>query len=333
MVKLRGMKNRKDIKMDIKDTTEKKEAKKPDLKSKSKLLIFILGIFIGLAVIVPGVSGSTIAIIFGLYTAMLYAFGNIFNDFKLCIVFLIPLGLGAAVGFGAGFIVIQKIFGKYLFAIVCLFVGLMIGALPAITQEIKGQKLSLARSALFPLGLIIPIAIGVLSIILTSGADASDTATFTSFPIWRYILYLPLGFIVSITQIVPGLSATAILMAFGQFGPILNSVSVSYILENPQVLGLYASLGFGFIAGIVLISRLFSAILAKHKVTAFFMITGMSVGSIISMFINPDVYEVYVAWANGSGNPVLSIVIGVILLAPGFTLSFLLTRYELKHNK
>lgn len=303
-----------------------------DLRSKSRILTFILGIFIGLAVIVPGVSGSTIAIIFGLYTAMLYAMGNIFNDFKRCVVFLIPLALGAVIGFLVGFIVIQKIFGKYLFQVVCLFVGLMIGALPAITREIKGQKLSAPRAVLFPLGLIIPIAIGILSIILTGNADASDTATFTSFPIWRYILYLPLGFIVSITQIVPGLSATAILMAFGQFGPILNSVSVSYILDNPQVLGLYAALGVGFIAGIVLISRLFSAILAKHKVTAFFMITGMSIGSIISMFINPDVYEVYTAWSTGNGNPILSIVIGVVLLAVGFALSFLLTRYELKHN-
>jgi putative membrane protein len=320
-------------KMNKKDNIGNEQAEAPDLKSKSRLLTFILGIFIGLAVIVPGVSGSTIAIIFGLYTAMLYAMGNIFNDFKRCVIFLIPLALGAVVGFAAGFIVIQKIFGKYLFSIVCLFVGLMVGALPAITQEIKGQKLSAVRSTLFPLGLIIPIAIGILSIILTGNADTSDTATFTSFPIWRYILYLPLGFIVSITQIVPGLSATAILMAFGQFGPILNSVSVSYILENPQVLGLYASLGIGFVAGIVLISRLFSAILAKHKVTAFFMITGMSIGSIISMFINPDVYEVYVGWANGNGNPVLSIIVGVVLLAIGFVLSFLLTRYELKHNK
>ena len=312
--------------------SEKNTVETVDLKSKSRLLTFILGIFIGLAVIVPGVSGSTIAIIFGLYTAMLYAMGNIFNDFKRCIVFLIPLALGAIIGFAVGFIVIQKVFGKYLFQIVCLFVGLMIGALPAIIREIKGEKTTPVRGILFPIGLIIPIAIGVLSIILTNGADASDASTFTSFPIWRYILYLPLGFVVSITQIVPGLSATAILMAFGQFSPILNSVSVSYILENPQVLGLYASLGIGFIAGIVLISRLFSAILAKHKVTAFFMITGMSIGSIISMFINPDVYDIYISWAKGSGNPVLSIVIGLVLRAVGSILSFILTRYELKHN-
>ncbi len=298
-----------------------------DLQSKSRLLAFVLGIFIGLAVIVPGVSGSTIAIIFGLYTALLYAIGNILNDFKRCVLFLIPLALGAAVGFLAGFIVIQKVFGKYLFVIVCLFVGLMAGALGAVTKEIKGQKITPVRGVLFPIGVLIPIAIGVISILLTRGGESAET--FVDFPWWRFVIYFPLGFAVSATQIIPGLSATAILMAVGQFGPILNSLHLDYILENPAVLGLYASIGCGFLVGLVVISRLFSAVLARHKVTAFFLVSGLSIGSIISMFINPDVAEVYAEWAAGGGIPVLSIVIGAVLLAVGFTLSFLLTRYEL----
>ena len=298
-----------------------------DLQSKSRLLAFVLGIFIGLAVIVPGVSGSTIAIIFGLYTALLYAIGNILNDFKRCVLFLLPLALGAAVGFLAGFLVIQRVFGKYLFIIVCLFVGLMAGALGAVTKEIKGQKITPARGILFPIGILIPIAIGVISILLTHGGESAET--FVDFPWWRFAIYFPLGFAVSATQIIPGLSATAILMAVGQFGPILNSLHLDYILENPAVLGLYASIGFGFLVGLVVISRLFSAILARHKVTAFFLVSGLSIGSIISMFINPDVSEVYAEWAAGGGNPALSITLGAILLAVGFTLSFLLTRYEL----
>ena len=302
-----------------------------DLQSKSKLLAFVLGVFIGLAVIVPGVSGSTIAIIFGLYTALLYAIGNIFNDFKRCVLFLIPLALGAAVGFLAGFIVIQKVFGKYLFQIVCLFVGLMAGALPAVTREIKGAKLTPARGVLLPIGILIPIAIGLLSILLTQGGESTET--FVDFPWWRFVIYFPLGFVVSATQIIPGLSATAILMAVGQFGPILNSLHLDYILENPAVLGLYASIGLGFLCGLVVISRIFSAVLAKHKTTAFFLVSGLSIGSIVSMFINPDVSEVYAVWANGNGNPIASVIVGAVLLAVGFTLSFLLTRYELRRGE
>ena len=204
--------------------------------------------------------------------------------------------------------------------------------IPAITQEIKGQKLSPTRSVLFPIGLIIPITIGVLSIILTNGAEASDTATFTSFPIWRYILYLPLGFIVSITQIVPGLSATAILMAFGQFKPILNSLHTDYIFENPQVILLYGALGVGFLVGIVCVSRVFSAILKKHKTTAFFAVIGLAFGSIASMFLNTDVYSLYTDWAQTSV-PLGVVGISVILLAVGFVGSFLLTKYELSGEK
>lgn len=302
-----------------------------DLQSKSRLLAFVLGIFIGLAVIVPGVSGSTIAIIFGLYTAMLYAIGNILNDFKRCVLFLLPLALGAVVGFGVGFIVIQKIFEPYLFQVVCLFVGLMAGALPAVTQELRGAKVTPLRGTLLPIGVLIPIGVGILSIFLTAGGESAET--FTDFPIWRYLVYLPLGFVVSATQIIPGLSATAILMAFGQFGPILNSLHLDYILENPQVLGLYAALGVGFLAGLVLISRFFSAVLAKHKQTAFFLVSGLSIGSIASMFINPDMAELYTAWGAGNGVPVLEIAVGAALLVVGFVLSFLLARYELKREK
>lgn len=296
--------------------------------SKSWLTAFLLGIFIGLAVIVPGVSGSTIAIIFGLYTALLYAIGNILNDFKRCVLFLIPIALGIVVGFLAGFIVIQKIFGKYMFQVVCLFVGLMAGAIPALTREIKGAPRTPTRSILLPVGILVPLAVGIVSIFLTG--DAESTETFTAFPIWRYLCYLPLGFVVAVTQIVPGLSATAVLMACGQFRPILNSLHLHYVLENPAVLGLYAALGIGFLAGLILVSRLFSKILEHFKVTAFFFITGLSLGSIVSMFINPDMVDVYRLWKNGEGNPVISVIVGILLLAAGFVLSALLTRYELK---
>lgn len=299
--------------------------------TKSWIAALILGVFIGLAVIVPGVSGSTIAIIFGLYTGMLYALGNILGDFKRCIKFLFPIGIGVVVGFVAGFLVIQKVFDLYMFQIICLFVGLMIGAVPALTREIKGAKITPLRGILFAVGVLIPLAIGAVSIALSSGTES--TATYTDFPIWRVIAYLPLGFVVSVTQIVPGLSATAILMAFGQFRPILNSLHREFIFENPQVLLLYAALGIGFVGGIVCVSRLFSAILAKHKITAFFMVIGLSFGSIASMFLNTDVYAVYTQWVADKAVPLPTVAVAAVLLIIGFVGSLALTKYELRHSK
>ena len=290
----------------------------------------ILGIFIGLAVIIPGVSGSTIAIIFGLYTGMLYALGNILNDFRRCFAFLLPIGIGVVLGFAGGFLIIQKFFEPYIFRIVCLFVGLMLGATPALTREIKGEKMNAKRITLFCIGLMIPIAISVVSIMLSAGTPDTG-APFSDIGAGKILSYFPLGFVLSATQIVPGLSATAILMATGQFSPILNSLHVEYILNNPVVIALFGALGVGFVAGLVCISRLFSKILEKHKVTAFFGVVGLSFGSIASMFLNTDLFAVYNEWAR-TGISLPAIIIGAALLGTGFVLSFALTKYELSQK-
>lgn len=299
---------------------------------KSWIKALILGFFIGIAIIIPGVSGSTVAIILGMYASLLYAIGNIFNDFKRCVAFLFPIGIGAAVGFLGGFFVIQKFFSDYVFEIVCLFVGLMIGAIPAIFREIKGEKLTATRGILFPVGILIPILVGIVSIALTIGGNIIQSESFSSLTPMLFVLYFPLGIAVSTTQIIPGLSATALLMACGQFKPILNSLHLDYILENPLIIGIYASIGIGFLLGLVLISRLFSELIKRKKATTFYLVTGLSTGSIISMFINPDMWSVYTLWGNNEGNMILSFTIGIVLFLIGLTSSFYLTKYELREN-
>ena len=220
-------------------------------------------------------------------------------------------------------------FEAFLFQLICLFAGLMIGAVPALTKEIKGEKLSAGRGALFSVGFLIPVAICVISIVLSSqGGSSAEVAEFS---VSKMLLYLPLGFIVSVTQIVPGLSATAILMAFGQFRPLINSLHREYLFENPSVILLFAALGVGFLVGLVTISKAFSAILAKHKATAFFMIIGLAFGSIASMFLNSDVYELYTVWAQ-NGVPAVDVAVGAVLLIVGFIGSYALTKYELRNE-
>lgn len=315
------------MKKEIKEIEGTYPLRKHDAKSFG--VAFVLGVIIGLAIIVPGVSGAAVAIMFGMYAALLYAIGNILNDFRRCLAWLIPIGLGAIVGFLGGFVVIQKLFGRFMFVIVCLFAGLMCGAVPAITGEIKGEKRTPWRILLLVLGALVPLAVGGVSILLSEGTVSVGSDTFTSFPIYSFLLYLPLGMIVATTQIVPGLSATAILMACGQFKPLLNSLHLDYILENPAVLGLYACIGTGFLGGMVLISRLFSKLIEKRRAPTFFFVVGLSLGSIASMFFNTDMWEIYTGWASDGLQP-LSIVIGAALLALGFVGSFTLTRYELK---
>ena len=302
--------------------------------AKSWIKAFVLGLFIGLAVIIPGVSGSTVAIMFGLYASLLYAIGNIFKDFKNCVKFLIPIGIGAVIGFAAGFLLVQLLLEKYIFVVICLFVGLMIGASPALLNEIKGESSSGVRILLMVIGVIIPLGIGALSVYLDPPAlieveGASEA--FTSFPWYLFLLYVPLGVLISATQLIPGLSATAIMMALGQFKPIMDSVHLDYILANPAFIALMLCLVGGFGIGLIIISKAFSKLLAWRRAATFYFVIGLSFGSIASMFLNPDIVQVYFNWGH-DGFSVIELIVGIILLGVGLTGSALLTRYGLIHE-
>lgn len=294
----------------------------------------VLGFFIGLAVIVPGISGSTVAIIFKLYDQFLYALGNLFKKFKECFTFLLPIGIGLIVGVVLGFLGVKSLLKILPFSIVCLFAGLMVGAFPAVNDEIKGAERNVKRTLLFILGLIIPVALGCLSALFTVGATTETTgatAIFDSVQWWQPLLAIVIGYVLGITQIVPGLSASAVLMALGWFSALMESVDFAYWISNPAIFLVYLGLGIGFLLGLFTFSKLLTAIFAKCRETAYFMIVGLSLGSILSMFCNGDIIEVYLSWAAGSVAPGalwLDIGLGIALFAVGIVGSYLLLKYQ-----
>lgn len=293
----------------------------------------LLGFFIGLAVIVPGISGSTVAIIFKLYDQFLYALGNLFKKFKQCFIFLLPIAIGIVVGVGLGFIAVKELLKILPFAIVCLFAGLMSGAFPAVTDEIKGVQKTGLRIALFIVGLLIPVALGATSALLSLQESSSATGLFDIVKWWHIVLGVAIGAVVGITQIVPGLSASAFLMAVGWFSAVVDSVSLTYWQENPAVLLVYGGLGVGFLMGLLGFSKLLTYIFGKARHTAYCMIVGLSLGSILSMFCNGDIVETYAGWAAGTGSdPLLNIVLGVVLFALGAFGAYMLVRYERKKS-
>ena len=297
----------------------------------------LLGFFIGLAVIVPGISGSTVAIIFKLYDQFLYALGNLFKKFKVCFLFLLPIGVGIVIGVLLGFIAVKELLNILPFAIVCLFAGLMTGAFPAVYEEVRGAEKTPLRIALFIIGLLIPVALGCASALLSNptaqALEEQAIDLFAKVQWWHVALGLLFGAVVGLTQIVPGLSASAFLMAVGWFGSLVESVSMTYWTNNPVIFLVYAGLGIGFIGGILGFSGLLTKLFHKARHTSYSMIVGLSLGSILSMFCNGDIVEVYYLWGAGMArNPVLDIVLGVFLFIAGLIGAYLLVRYQRKKD-
>ena len=310
---------------------EEKSALKSDvsLNYENKKQVFkggLLGVFIGLAIIVPGVSGAAIAIIFGLYEKLLYAIGNVLGKFKKCILFLLPIIIGGIAGVIGGFIGVQKLLNLFPFAVIASFAGLMLGSFPAITDQIEDKTRIPLRNVLFVVGLLIPITLSVLSVCLGSSEGSLE-----NLGVWHYVLFVVLGYVMAITQIVPGLSATVLLMMFGYFTPLMNAVGFS-LVHNIPVLLVFVCLLVGFIAGLLTFSKLLSGIIDKYKTNSFNFIAGLSLGAAVTMFFNPETYDIYIGWSN-AGIPIAEFVCGIILFACGIALSYTLVKYERKKSK
>lgn len=290
----------------------------------------LLGFFIGLAVIVPGISGSTVAIIFRLYDQFLYAVGNLFRQFKKCFFFLLPIGIGILLGLLLGFIAVEKLLAVLPFAVVGLFAGLMCGSFPAVKDELKGAPMTGKRIALLVIGALVPISIGVASVALNA-SSAGEGNVFSDVRVWQILLCIPVGYIVGVTQIVPGLSASALLLALGWFRSLVDSVSFTFWQAEPMILLVYAALAAGFLLGIFTFSRFLTWIFNKARQTAYSVIVGLSLGSVVAMFYNPDVFAVYVSWIR-DGVVAIDLILGILLFAAGVVGAYLLVRYQRKKD-
>lgn len=315
----------------VKTEQENREIELPKYDKKSWSRSAILGFLIGLAVIVPGISGSTVAIIFKLYDQFLYAVGNLFKKFKPCFFFLLPIGIGLVVGVLLGFISVKRLVELFPFAIVCLFAGLMCGAFPAVKDEIKNTEHTPLRMSFFGVGLFLPVAVGCLSAWLTAVGSGGGDA-FASVQWWQVLLGVVIGYAFGITQIVPGLSGSALLMAVGWFQSLMASISFTYWKSNPAVFLVYVGLGVGVLLGIFTFSKFLTFVFGKARQTAYHLIVGLSLGSILSMFCNGDMMETYLLWAQQGVSP-FDIVLGVCLFAVGVVVAYWLVRYQRKRDE
>lgn len=310
---------------------ETSEVKLEKYNLKSWLKSALTGFLVGLAVILPGISGATISILFKLYDKMLYAVSKIFKKFKSCALFLLPIVIGGLIGFLIGFFVIQSVIEDYTFIVVCIFGGLMLGATPEIYQEIKGEKITPIRISLILIGFAFPVA---LAAIFANVPELDLTSTFVAFPWWIHLVGFLVGALISLTQIIPGLSATVLLMSIGFFKPMMNAVHFDTLINEPQWILFFFLFVVGFIVGFFLLSKVMSFFFKKWHTNMYFLITGLTFGSVVSIFYNNDVANVYeTIWPNDSGKLALDLGVGIPLFIVCVALTYLLVLYMKKRKE
>ena len=233
------------------------------------LVLLCKGFIIGVAKIIPGVSGAIIAMSFGVYERLVSIMSKPtkirLNDIK----FLIFLGIGAALGIGLLSKGVKWCLTAAYFPTILLFTGLISGGLSDILHEVNKDKLGLTKVLIFAVCFSL-----VYYLINMNGMNIEMTAGG---------LFFLIGIIESLTTIIPGISGTAIFMALGWYENLLDIFEkMSYLKFDTSI---YFFL-FGFIVSTIMISKLITWLFSNYKSIAYTAVLAFMVSSLLIMIQN-----------------------------------------------
>ena len=268
---------------------------------KEKLILFIKGIVLGVAFVIPGVSGGTLAVLLGIYEELIEAASNFYKsiaDFKKYIMYLLPIGLGVVFSVAVFAKLIKFGLDKAPIITILIFLGMIIGGIPALVRNVKGTKINLKDMTLMLVGLIIVISMLIFH-------KSNSNVVLTNMSIGGYITLFLVGAIAAVTMVVPGISGSFTLMLIGYYEPILNLVNDITSFKNlgPNLILIFTFM-LGVFIGIIFISKIIEWCLKHYKRETYYAIIGFVLSSIISV-----IYEVSKFPFN-----LTHLIIGIVLL-------------------
>ena len=240
---------------------------------------------IGLANIIPGVSGGTMAVSMGIYDKMIHCVTHLFKEFKKSILFLLPIGIGAVIAVGGLTFVIPVMFEKFPLQTNLLFIGLIVGGLPAIWGKVKGNSLRIGHIIAFLLFFALVVGMGVLG-------ETEGKAADLSFGLVNVVKLFGVGIIASATMVIPGVSGSMILLLLGYYNPIIVAIkdflTALLAFDIPGILtgcGILMPFGIGVIVGIFAIAKIIEVLFDKFPLYAYWAIIGLIVASPVAILM------------------------------------------------
>ena len=269
------------------------------------------GVVMGTANIIPGVSGGTMAVSMGIYDKLIHCLTHLFKEFKESIKFLIPVAIGMGIALVGLSFIIEPAFAHFPLQTNCLFVGLIVGGLPAVIKKVKGKGVKV--SYVIPFLVFFAVVVGMAAIGEQEGAAAD-----LSFNLWSVIRLFVVGVMASATMVIPGVSGSMMLLLMGYYNPIVASIKnfvkalvafdVNGILQGCGVL---VPMGLGIVVGIFAIAKLIEVIFEKFPIQAYWAIIGLIVASPFAIFLLGEIGTVTVA----------SVLVSVVTFAVGFVVA------------
>lgn len=275
------------------------------------LMDILRGMVIGIANIIPGVSGGTMAVSLGIYDTLIGAVSGIFKHFKKSILILLPLGVGMGigiVGFGYG---LEYLLNRWTLATCLVFVGLVLGGVPILYTRFRqkiAQKPSKKIGVAEILCLVLLLAFGVGMSLLQGSAERTLT-----FGVGSMVLLFVLGVVASATMVIPGVSGSMVLLVLGYYDSILGLITGSVdaltggdwqtLMHN---VGMLIPFGIGVLLGIFGIAKLIEYLFAHFPSQTYAAILGLILSSPFAILYSSGAFGMF-SW----GGLVVGLVLGV----------------------
>lgn len=281
-----------------------------------KLLNQILrGAVIGVANIIPGVSGGTMMVSMGVYDLLIHCITHLFSEFKKSVKTLLPYAVGMLLGIVALASLLKFLFANYALPTSTAFIGLILGGLSPLLHKINKKKLNFVAILVFVL-----FFAGIIALALTGDVSNPESLTLDA---GQVLLLVVMGAVAAATMIIPGVSGSMVLMLLGYYTPVLNAVdalkdAVLHLdftaMANPFFTLL--PFGVGVIIGIFSVAKLIEWLLARFPTYTYCGVLGLVVSSPIAILLRTDMAGVN--W--------VTIMISLATFAAGFVAAALLAR-------
>lgn len=261
----------------------------------------LCGAFLGVSVIAPGVSGSIMAVMLGIYDELIGIISNPFKKFKKNVIYLLPMVIGAGISMLLLLKGLRWLFANYEIPAFLLFISLIAGSIPTVYGEAKKAGYKNIYFIGTVIALCIALTVGLLAkngVFSPQSADpepteATETVCTSERPdygtgISDIAYYSISSFVAGMTSMVPGMSVSMMLMMFSVYEPLLAAASgLDFKVMIP--------VGLCFIVGMVLFSNVSKRIFEKKRGLGFLLVLGFMTGSMIAVF--PRLPERGIDWA------------------------------------
>ena len=281
----------------------------------NKIKDILRGAVIGVANIIPGVSGGTMMVSMGIYDTIIGCINRLFTDFVQCVRTLWPFAVGMAAAIVGLSFVIEPLFAHFPLQTNCAFIGLIFGGLPVLLRRLRGKRKGAPGALAFVLAFALIIALQII------GEGDGSSAVIRLNPLQMAKL-LGVGVIASATMVIPGVSGSMMLMLLGYYEPVISSISglvrALTALDGGALLynaGVLAPFGIGVVAGIFLIAKLIEILLARWEGVTYCAIIGLVSASPIAILMT-------VAWAQVT---LAAALCSVLTFAAGFAVAYRLS--------